>query len=999
MRAVAIVVTLAACLHAAVWAYFQPRTEAPNLDGPVASLSYTPFENVLRTEDAQLGSDEAVAQNLDNILERKARQTIKIDDRDYRKIYDTIRKDLRALAPYTHTIRTYSSTMGDELVAPIAAEFGLKVTVGVWLSGSKECSADNFQEIADKQNKSRAEQALVAQCRLFAKSNDKEIQSAVDLARRYRNVNAIVVGNETTLRREKTIDELVTLIKRVKRQVNVPVTTGETWDVWLRQQPDPKVDPDYKYKDAFKLASAVDFIAAHVLPYWDKTTPEEAADHAVEVYRKLRSVHAGKHIMIAEFGHPSAGYNRAAAEPGRAEQAKVIRGFVSRARALGIDYNIIEAYDQPWKVKEGSVGAYWGLFDTTRAPKFAWTGPITNTNHVKLAAIAVAAGLLVSLPILAITGATLAQALLLSFAAHMVGAWAATMFDFWNDHYFVFGAAFAFFFGVLLLVPLIFITLYRIQEIATVLFGPRPRRLLPVGLQAAGNFSPKVSIHIPAHKEQPDMLKATLDAVARLDYANFECIVIINNTPDPAYWRPIEDHCQTLGERFKFLNVDSLKGFKAGALRLALTHTAPDAEIIGVLDADYVVSADWLKDLVPAFADPKVGLVQAPQDHRDGERTPLHRAMNAEYAGFFDIGMVERNESNAIIVHGTMCLVRRNALMQAGNWSSDTICEDTDLGLTILEHGWTAHYTNVRYGHGLLPDTFEAYKKQRHRWAYGGVQILRKHWHRLLPRAKGLGPDQRREFAMGWLNWLGAESIGVIMAALNLIWLPFVVRYNFDDGAFMLKVVPDKILTFPLLLAFAVSIIHFLALYRKRVAVPAGQTAAAMFAAMSMQWTVARAVGIGMVKDHLPFVTTAKGGAARSRTNFPAFYEAIFAILLISSSAFVFSVNYEQVREINLYGWVLIVQSLPFVAAVVLAALEESRFNSFAFWRSLDTRFAQPRRPRAAATTLGGSLAGAPALAGQVSVPVPAPPPAVVEATIVESVALPASEQHVEAVQ
>jgi len=149
MRAVAIVVTLAACLHAAVWAYFQPRTEAPNLDGPVASLSYTPFENVLRTEDAQLGSDEAVAQNLDNILERKARQTIKIDDRDYRKIYDTIRKDLRALAPYTHTIRTYSSTMGDELVAPIAAEFGLKVTVGVWLSGSKECSADNFQEIAD----------------------------------------------------------------------------------------------------------------------------------------------------------------------------------------------------------------------------------------------------------------------------------------------------------------------------------------------------------------------------------------------------------------------------------------------------------------------------------------------------------------------------------------------------------------------------------------------------------------------------------------------------------------------------------------------------------------------------------------------------------------------------------------------------------------------------------------------------------------------------------
>ena len=78
------------------------------------------------------------------------------------------------------------------------------------------------------------------------------------------------------------------------------------------------------------------------------------------------------------------------------------------------------------------------------------------------------------------------------------------------------------------------------------------------------------------------MLKQTLDAVARLDYPNFECVVVINNTPDPALWRPIEEHCRTLGERFKFVRDDNLAGFKAGALRLALTHTAADAEIIGV---------------------------------------------------------------------------------------------------------------------------------------------------------------------------------------------------------------------------------------------------------------------------------------------------------------------------------------------------------------------------------------------------------------------------------
>ena len=191
----------------------------------------------------------------------------------------------------------------------------------------------------------------------------------------------------------------------------------------------------------------------------------------------------------------------------------------------------------------------------------------------------------------------------------------------------------------------------------------------------------------------------------------------------------------TLGERFKFIHEDNVAGFKAGALRLALAHTAADAEIIGVIDADYVVRPDWLKDLVPAFADAKVGMIQAPQDHRDGERTVMHHAMNGEYAGFFDIGMVQRNEANAIIVHGTMCLIRRAALDSAGGWSSDTIVEDTDLGPDVLEQGWQIHYTNRRYGYGLLPDTFDAYKKQRHRWAYGGFQILRKHWRRLLPRS------------------------------------------------------------------------------------------------------------------------------------------------------------------------------------------------------------------------------------------------------------------------
>jgi hypothetical protein len=334
--------------------------------------------------------------------------------------------------------------------------------------------------------------------------------------------------------------------------------------------------------------------------------------------------------------------------------------------------------------------------------------------------------------------------------------------------------------------------------------------------------------------------------------------------------------------------------------------------------------------LVPLFADPKVGLVQAPQDHRDGERSAMHHAMNGEYAGFFDIGMVQRNEANAIIVHGTMCLIRREAMERAGGWSSDTICEDTDLGLTILELGYAAHYTNRRYGHGLLPDSYRAYKRQRDRWAYGGLQILKKHWRRFLPGRSLLTSEQKREFALGWLSWLGAESVGVLVALLNLVWVPFIAVVGIA--------IPDKVLTIPILAAFIVSVLHFVSLYRLRVAITRGQMAGAVFAAMALQWTVARAVGIGLIKDGLPFVRTAKGGFRRRTGDFPAFWESVIGGLLVASALFLYATNWERVREIDLFALVLVVQSLPFLASAGLATIEGRRINDLAVWRGLEAK-------------------------------------------------------------
>ena len=100
---------------------------------------------------------------------------------------------------------------------------------------------------------------------------------------------------------------------------------------------------------------------------------------------------------------------------------------------------------------------------------------------------------------------------------------------------------------------------------------------------------PFVSIHLPACNEPPEMVILTLDSLARLDYRNFEVIVVDNNTRDERLWRPVEAHCARLGVRFRFFHLPDWPGFKAGALNFALRETDARAEVIGVVDADYAV--------------------------------------------------------------------------------------------------------------------------------------------------------------------------------------------------------------------------------------------------------------------------------------------------------------------------------------------------------------------------------------------------------------------------
>src|SRR4029078_9946604 len=177
-----------------------------------------------------------------------------------------------------------------------------------------------------------------------------------------------------------------------------------------------------------------------------------AVDHALHAYEKLRQTYPGKRIVIAEFGWRSAALSGRDAGPSPLTQAEVVRDFITRAEAMGIDYSIIEAFDQPWKTNEGSVGPYWGVFDADRQPKFAFTGVVDAPNFMLKVIAALAIGLLLSIPIFAIPRVTVPQASVLACTANALGAWSANVVDYWVTHYFVLGSQIAMLVGAGLLI-------------------------------------------------------------------------------------------------------------------------------------------------------------------------------------------------------------------------------------------------------------------------------------------------------------------------------------------------------------------------------------------------------------------------------------------------------------------------------------------------------------------------------------------------------------------
>ena len=234
-----------------------------------------------------------------------------------------------------------------------------------------------------------------------------------------------------------------------------------------------------------------------------------------------------------------------------------------------------------------------------------------------------------------------------------------------------------------------------------------------------GGERPFVSIHEPCCDEPPDVVCRTLDALSRLRWTDYEVIVLDNNTPSHETWQPVAEHCARLGTRFVFRHVDHLEGAKAAALNLCLEMADPRTEAVMTVDADYAVQPDALAALCGAL-DPGVSHVQAPQAYDPVEGV---EALEAAYASYFERFATGAGR-DAMLLTGTLSLIRVVALREVGGWSSATITEDADLGLRLLAGGWRGVYLPRVLGRGRMPDRMTELRKQRRRWVHGNAQVL-----------------------------------------------------------------------------------------------------------------------------------------------------------------------------------------------------------------------------------------------------------------------------------
>lgn len=793
-------------------------------------------------------------------------------DREFPSTAELV-KDLNLMNPLTNHIRLYGSLDNSEIPA-LASKLGFKVIAGAWINASHEM-------------------------------NQREIEALEEKLKFYPNIVRAIVGNEVLLRKDLTLQQLIPYLDKVRNATEVPISTAEPWHIWLKNP---------------ELVKHVDFIAVHLLPYHEGVPVENAVDYAIQRYNELMNAYPRKKIVITEIGWPSRGPDIGGAQASEVNQARFVREFLAKTAYENYDYYLMEAFDQPWKQQiEGWAGAYWGMFDAHRHPKYSLKGAVPKDNRWVIKAKW--ATLIAFFPIMFIAwrfrhwglGGKISMAVLLQ-------ACITTLVVAWNlpgDYYYTlrdFIVLVGLIIGMMLTSAVLMI--YAV-EFSEVMFKGLWVRAFKRATPVPAEQELFVSIHLACYNEPPAMVIATIDSLAKLNYTRFEVIVVDNNTKDEAKWKPIEAYMANLPDNFKFFHLPSWPGFKAGALNFALQQTDPRTQVVGVVDADYVVTPDWLSDLVPHFNNDKVAVVQAPQAHRDWENNFFRRMCNWEFEGFFKIGMHHRHERNALIQHGTMTLVRHQALVDNGRWSEWCICEDTELGLRLLESGYELRYVDDVFGRGLTPANFSALKSQRFRWAFGAMQILKHHIPKLVGSST-LSFGQRYHFLTGWFGWLG-DALQLFFTLGSIGWTIAMLAF---PNAFSL---PVAIMITPILCFLVIKAALGPILYRKTMQCSWLDIWGASLASLGLSHAIARGVIMGLIQKRGEFKVTAKGKVISTKwAIFKPIYEelALLLALIFASIAMLATRGFHNL-DAQLWVLMLTLQSLPYWSTVACQVITE----------------------------------------------------------------------------
>jgi cellulose synthase/poly-beta-1,6-N-acetylglucosamine synthase-like glycosyltransferase len=297
---------------------------------------------------------------------------------------------------------------------------------------------------------------------------------------------------------------------------------------------------------------------------------------------------------------------------------------------------------------------------------------------------------------------------------------------------------------------------------------------------------PVVTVQLPLYNEMY-VADRLIDSVCRLDYPRelLEIQVLDDSTDET---RSIAESAvrrfAAEGIDIKYLHRTDRRGYKAGALEAGLREAR--GEFIAIFDADFIPPSDFLKRLMPHFADATVGMVQARWGHINQDYSLLTKIQSILLDGHFVLEHGGRNRSGRVFkLKCTAGVWRRIAIADAGGWQHDTLTEDLDLSYRAQLRGWRFVFLSDLIAPAEVPVEMNGFKSQQHRWAKGSIQTCRKLLPQILRAEVPLGVKAEAFFH------LTANFNYPLMCVLSVLMFPsMVIRYNMGWYEMLLIDVP-----------------------------------------------------------------------------------------------------------------------------------------------------------------------------------------------------------------